>query len=116
MRKVRKSPNPKVRGHGPEQGHEAVERPRHRLPGAVHDARTHHDDRRRGGTADRGDRQLQRAGDDPDGIPLVLDLYQGPAPRIRAEAHGKSPSCRHSPLTETEAGTDLSEPATPLQL
>ncbi|MEV6942649.1 DUF6344 domain-containing protein [Streptomyces sp. NPDC051172] len=36
--------------------------------------------------------------------------------RIRAEAHGKSPSCRHSPLTETEAGTDLSEPATPLQL
>ncbi|MEU1706320.1 DUF6344 domain-containing protein [Streptomyces sp. NPDC005706] len=26
--------------------------------------------------------------------------------RIRAEAHGKSPSCRHSPLTETEAETD----------
>ncbi|RPF34848.1 DUF6344 domain-containing protein [Streptomyces sp. TLI_185] len=36
--------------------------------------------------------------------------------RIRAEAHGKSPSCRHSPLTETEAGADISEPATPLQL
>ena len=36
--------------------------------------------------------------------------------RIRAEAHGKSPSCRHSPLTETEAGADTSEPATPLQL
>ncbi|WP_030938988.1 DUF6344 domain-containing protein, partial [Streptomyces sp. NRRL S-646] len=36
--------------------------------------------------------------------------------RIRAEAHGKSPSCRHSPLTETEAGGDISEPATPLQL
>ncbi|MGW1586526.1 DUF6344 domain-containing protein [Streptomyces sp. NPDC002386] len=26
--------------------------------------------------------------------------------RIRAEAHGKSPSCRHSPLTDTEAETD----------
>ncbi|WP_250400019.1 DUF6344 domain-containing protein [Streptomyces cellostaticus] len=26
--------------------------------------------------------------------------------RIRAEAHGKSPSCRHRPLTETEAETD----------
>ncbi|MCD9876967.1 DUF6344 domain-containing protein [Streptomyces guryensis] len=36
--------------------------------------------------------------------------------RIRAEAHGKSPSCRHSPLPETEAGTDASEPATPLKL
>jgi len=36
--------------------------------------------------------------------------------RIRAEAHGKSPSCRHSPLTETEAGADLSESATPLKL
>ena len=36
--------------------------------------------------------------------------------RIRAEAHGKSPSCRHSPLTEREAGADLSESATPLKL
>ena len=36
--------------------------------------------------------------------------------RIRAEAHGKSPSCRHSPVTETEAAADISEPATPLQL
>ena len=36
--------------------------------------------------------------------------------RIRAEAHGKSPSCRHSPLTEMETAADLSEPATPLQL
>ncbi|MFF4505593.1 DUF6344 domain-containing protein [Streptomyces sp. NPDC001401] len=38
--------------------------------------------------------------------------------RIRAEAHGKSPSCRHSPLTETEEGADTgtAEPATPLQL
>ncbi|MQY35846.1 hypothetical protein SRB17_38400 [Streptomyces sp. RB17] len=25
--------------------------------------------------------------------------------RIRAEAHGKSPSCRHRPLTETQADT-----------
>ncbi|QTD99663.1 DUF6344 domain-containing protein [Streptomyces cyanogenus] len=25
--------------------------------------------------------------------------------RIRAEAHGKTPSCRHRPLTETEAET-----------
>ncbi|MCZ0988124.1 DUF6344 domain-containing protein [Streptomyces diastatochromogenes] len=26
--------------------------------------------------------------------------------RIRAEAHGKSPSCRHRPLNQTEAETD----------
>ncbi|WP_405871078.1 DUF6344 domain-containing protein [Streptomyces sp. NBC_00005] len=44
--------------------------------------------------------------------------------RIRAEAHGKSPSCRHRPLAdsdacadgETQTDTDISEPATPLQL
>jgi Family of unknown function (DUF6344) len=28
--------------------------------------------------------------------------------RIRAEAHGKTPSCRHRPLTETEAATSAS--------
>ncbi|MFI7499379.1 DUF6344 domain-containing protein [Streptomyces sp. NPDC049687] len=41
--------------------------------------------------------------------------------RIRAEAHGKSPSCRHRPLSEAEAEAaehstlpcDLAEPAEP---
>ncbi|MFF3847355.1 DUF6344 domain-containing protein [Streptomyces sp. NPDC002328] len=34
--------------------------------------------------------------------------------RIRAEAHGKSPSCRHSPLPEGEPTADpASEPCTP---
>lgn len=28
--------------------------------------------------------------------------------RIRAEAHGKTPSCRHRPLSETEAATTAS--------
>lgn len=28
--------------------------------------------------------------------------------RIRAEAHGKTPGCRHRPLTETEAATTAS--------
>ncbi|MFJ7075298.1 DUF6344 domain-containing protein [Streptomyces sp. NPDC098781] len=28
--------------------------------------------------------------------------------RIRAEAHGKTPSCRHRPLTETEAAASTS--------
>ncbi|ARP71164.1 hypothetical protein LK07_16800 [Streptomyces pluripotens] len=28
--------------------------------------------------------------------------------RIRAEAHGKSPNCRHHPLTDTEAQTETS--------
>ncbi|SDO10823.1 hypothetical protein SAMN04487981_108271 [Streptomyces sp. cf386] len=28
--------------------------------------------------------------------------------RIRAEAHGRTPSCRHRPLTETEAATTTS--------
>ncbi|MFF7970542.1 DUF6344 domain-containing protein [Streptomyces sp. NPDC007905] len=32
--------------------------------------------------------------------------------RIRAEAHGKSPSCRHRPLGETEAETDAADQAT----
>ncbi|MET8580208.1 DUF6344 domain-containing protein [Streptomyces collinus] len=35
--------------------------------------------------------------------------------RIRAEAHGKSPSCRHRPLDETEAETDTA-PQTTAQL
>ncbi|WP_314224798.1 DUF6344 domain-containing protein [Streptomyces zaehneri] len=44
--------------------------------------------------------------------------------RIRAEAHGKSPSCRHRGLPDTEAAEDTAascdsadpaEPATPLQ-
>ncbi|WP_333778378.1 DUF6344 domain-containing protein [Streptomyces sp. IBSBF 3136] len=35
--------------------------------------------------------------------------------RIRAEAHGKSPSCRHRPLDETEAETDAA-PQTTAQL
>ncbi|OQR60656.1 hypothetical protein B6E66_28010 [Streptomyces maremycinicus] len=44
--------------------------------------------------------------------------------RIRAEAHGKSPSCRHRGLPDTEAAehttascdsADPAEPATPLQ-
>lgn len=44
--------------------------------------------------------------------------------RIRAEAHGKSPSCRHHGLPDTEAAehatascdsADLAEPAIPLQ-
>jgi hypothetical protein len=43
--------------------------------------------------------------------------------RIRAEAHGKSPSCRHRPPTDTDeameavdtAEPDHAEPATPLQ-
>ncbi|MFJ8111130.1 DUF6344 domain-containing protein [Streptomyces sp. NPDC096132] len=38
--------------------------------------------------------------------------------RIRAEAHGKSPSCRHRPLSDEEAAEhatacDLAEPAEP---
>ncbi|MGW2746081.1 DUF6344 domain-containing protein [Streptomyces sp. NPDC001450] len=32
--------------------------------------------------------------------------------RIRAEAHGKSPSCRHRPLDETEAQTDPANQST----
>ncbi|MFF7125802.1 MULTISPECIES: DUF6344 domain-containing protein [unclassified Streptomyces] len=32
--------------------------------------------------------------------------------RIRAEAHGKSPSCRHRPLDETEAQTDPADQST----
>jgi cell division protein FtsN len=44
--------------------------------------------------------------------------------RIRAEAHGKSPSCRHRPPTDTDEATeaveamealDSAEPAVPLQ-
>ncbi|KUM79925.1 hypothetical protein J7F01_02800 [Streptomyces sp. ISL-22] len=30
--------------------------------------------------------------------------------RIRAEAHGKTPGCRHRPLTDTEAATSASAP------
>ncbi|MFI5684532.1 DUF6344 domain-containing protein [Streptomyces sp. NPDC051636] len=33
--------------------------------------------------------------------------------RIRAEAHGKSPSCRHRPLTDPEA-SPASDPTAPL--
>ncbi|MEY9992733.1 hypothetical protein ABIE67_004765 [Streptomyces sp. V4I8] len=32
--------------------------------------------------------------------------------RIRAEAHGKTPSCRHRPLTDTEADAATSGPTT----
>jgi hypothetical protein len=41
--------------------------------------------------------------------------------RIRAEAHGKSPSCRHRPPADTDEATealeamDSAEPAVPLQ-
>lgn len=43
--------------------------------------------------------------------------------RIRAEAHGKSPSCRHRPPTDTDetaetadaTETDHAEPGAPLQ-
>ncbi|AWW38613.1 hypothetical protein ADL00_26100 [Streptomyces sp. AS58] len=31
--------------------------------------------------------------------------------RIRAEAHGKSPSCRHRPLTQAEASGTAADPA-----
>ncbi|MEU2333125.1 DUF6344 domain-containing protein [Streptomyces sp. NPDC006654] len=34
--------------------------------------------------------------------------------RIRAEAHGKSPSCRHRPLDTTESETTGDHPAAPL--
>ncbi|GGL99815.1 hypothetical protein GCM10010129_49360 [Streptomyces fumigatiscleroticus] len=32
--------------------------------------------------------------------------------RIRAEAHGKSPSCRHRPLEETDTDADTAAPPT----
>jgi len=35
--------------------------------------------------------------------------------RIRAEAHGKSPSCRQRPLDETQTDPEAAEPAAPLQ-
>jgi hypothetical protein len=34
--------------------------------------------------------------------------------RIRAEAHGKTPSCRHRPLDTTESETTAEPPAAPL--
>lgn len=34
--------------------------------------------------------------------------------RIRAEAHGKTPSCRHRPLDTTEPETPADPPAAPL--
>ncbi|MEV6480558.1 DUF6344 domain-containing protein [Streptomyces sp. NPDC051576] len=33
--------------------------------------------------------------------------------RIRAEAHGKSPSCRHRPPTDTDESTEAAAPADP---
>ncbi|MFJ5307992.1 DUF6344 domain-containing protein [Streptomyces sp. NPDC088350] len=33
--------------------------------------------------------------------------------RIRAEAHGKSPSCRHRPPTDTDEATEAVDPAEP---
>jgi hypothetical protein len=33
--------------------------------------------------------------------------------RIRAEAHGKSPSCRHRPPTDTDETTDTADSAEP---
>jgi hypothetical protein len=36
--------------------------------------------------------------------------------RIRAEAHGKSPSCRQRPLDETQTEAEAPAPTAPLQL
>ncbi|MEV0740977.1 DUF6344 domain-containing protein [Streptomyces sp. NPDC050549] len=33
--------------------------------------------------------------------------------RIRAEAHGKSPSCRHRPPTDTDEATETADPSEP---
>ncbi len=74
----------------------------------------HHDDRLRGRTADRNAQQhraLPRGGTRRGGT-LVLVTYRLPAPtmkqRIRAEAHGKAPTCRHRPTADaTATSTDL---------
>ncbi|CAK7287322.1 hypothetical protein SGPA1_50288 [Streptomyces misionensis JCM 4497] len=96
MRKVRKSPNPKVRGNGPEQGHEAVDRHRHRLSRPVHRARfrerlRRHRDRRAAYREPAYRDRLTDGPDDPGPTPLVLALLPGPAPHDETADPGRGP-------------------------